>query len=72
MSESRARRATGAELIVGVDPISLGVLAAPAEYGADIVVGSTQPLGVHMHAAAGSAASLPRATSRATRANTRH
>jgi glycine dehydrogenase subunit 1 len=43
----------GAELIVGVDPISLGVLAAPAEYGADIVVGSTQPLGIHMHGGGG-------------------
>ena len=43
----------GAEFVVGVDPISLGVLAAPAEYGADIVVGSTQPLGVHMHGGGG-------------------
>lgn len=43
----------GAEAIVGVDPISLGVLAAPAEYGADIVVGTTQPLGVHMNCGGG-------------------
>ncbi len=43
----------GAELVVGVDPISLGVLAAPGEYGADIVVGSIQPLGVHMHCGGG-------------------
>ena len=43
----------GAEFIVGVDPVSLGVLAAPAEYGADIVVGSTQPLGIHMHGGGG-------------------
>jgi glycine dehydrogenase subunit 1 len=43
----------GAEVIVGVDPISLGVLAAPAGYGADIVVGSLQPLGVHMAAGGG-------------------
>ena len=40
--------AQGAESIVGVDPISLGVLAPPSDYGADIVVGSAQPLGVHM------------------------
>lgn len=43
----------GAEAIVGVDPISLGVLEAPAEYGADIVVGTTQPLGVHMNCGGG-------------------
>ena len=43
----------GAEAIVGVDPISLGVLASPAEYGADIVVGTTQPLGVHMNSGGG-------------------
>lgn len=34
--------------VVGVDPISLGVLDAPASYGADIVCGDIQPLGVHM------------------------
>ncbi|WP_352420404.1 aminomethyl-transferring glycine dehydrogenase subunit GcvPA [Proteiniborus sp.] len=37
-----------AEVIVGVDPSSLGVLEAPAEYGADIVCGEIQPLGIHM------------------------
>ncbi|WP_207760785.1 aminomethyl-transferring glycine dehydrogenase subunit GcvPA [Mycolicibacterium sphagni] len=46
-------RAAGAETIVGVDPISLGLLAAPSTYGADIIVGTTQPLGVHMHAGGG-------------------
>jgi len=43
----------GAEFIVGVDPISLGVLASPADFGADIVVGTTQPLGVHMNCGGG-------------------
>jgi glycine dehydrogenase subunit 1 len=43
----------GAEFIVGVDPISLGILAPPASFGADIVVGTTQPLGVHMNCGGG-------------------
>ena len=43
----------GALLIVGADPISLGVLKAPADWGADIVVGPTQPLGVHMNCGGG-------------------
>ena len=46
-------RAAGAETIVGADPISLGVLAPPGSYGADIVVGPTQPLGVHMNCGGG-------------------
>ena len=32
-----------------MDPISLGVLAAPPSYGADIVCGDLQPLGIHMN-----------------------
>ena len=32
-------------LIVGVQPVSLGVVEAPGHYGADIVVGEGQPLG---------------------------
>ena len=43
----------GAMLIAGVDPISLGVLAPPADYGADLVVGDLQPLGIHMYAGGG-------------------
>ena len=45
--------AAGALTIVGVDPISLGVLAAPVHYGADIVVGTIQTLGVHMNGGGG-------------------
>jgi glycine dehydrogenase subunit 1 len=38
----------GAICVVSADPISLGVLAPPADYGADIVCGDIQPLGMHM------------------------
>ena len=31
-------------LIVGVQPVSLGLLEAPGNYGADIVIGEGQPL----------------------------
>ncbi len=50
---ARLARADGAETIVGVDPASLGVLTAPGDYGADIVTGPVQPLGVHMHCGGG-------------------
>jgi glycine dehydrogenase subunit 1 len=33
-------------LIVSVDPISLGIINPPSEFGADIVVGEGQPLGI--------------------------
>ena len=46
-------RSVGAETIVGVDPISLGVMAPPARYGADIAIGSLQPLGLHMNCGGG-------------------
>jgi glycine dehydrogenase subunit 1 len=37
----------GSLLVVGVDPISLGVLAPPNQYGADISCGDIQSLGNH-------------------------
>ncbi|MEM3602380.1 MAG: aminomethyl-transferring glycine dehydrogenase, partial [Candidatus Bathyarchaeia archaeon] len=45
----------GALCIVGVDPISLGLLTPPVEYGADIVCGDLQPLGMHMQYGGGHA-----------------
>ncbi len=39
--------AAGALLVVSVDPATLGVLEAPAAYGADLVAGDGQSLGVH-------------------------
>ena len=50
---ARLARAHDAETIVGVDPLTLGVLEPPARYGADIVVGNLQPLGIHMNAGGG-------------------
>jgi glycine dehydrogenase subunit 1 len=44
----RLAREHGALFVAGVDPSSLGVLAAPRAYGADIVCGDLQPLGIHM------------------------
>ena len=38
----------GALLVVYAEPSSLGVLEAPANYGADIVCGDIQSLGMHM------------------------
>jgi glycine dehydrogenase subunit 1 len=41
--------------VVSVDPISLGVISPPADYGADIVCGDIQPLGMHMQFGGGQA-----------------
>ncbi len=44
----RIAKEAGAYSMVGVDPTSLGVMEAPAAYGADFAVGDLQPLGLHM------------------------
>lgn len=45
----------GSLCVVGVDPISLGALTPPADYGADIVCGDIQTLGMHMQYGGGQA-----------------
>ncbi len=40
------REETGAVMIAGVNPFSLALLKPPSEWGADIVVGDSQPLGI--------------------------
>jgi glycine dehydrogenase subunit 1 len=45
----------GAICVVSVDPISLGILTPPIDYGADIVCGDIQPLGMHMSFGGGQA-----------------
>ena len=45
----------GGVSIVGADPISLGVMTPPADYGADIACGDIQSLGIHMQFGGGHA-----------------
>jgi glycine dehydrogenase subunit 1 len=45
--------AAGAEVITGVDPLSLGVLAPPGELGVGLAVGTVQTLGVHLNGGGG-------------------
>ena len=43
----------GGVVVAGIDPISLGVLEAPARYGVDIACGDIQSLGIPMSAGGG-------------------
>jgi glycine dehydrogenase subunit 1 len=52
---SRIAHEFGALCLTDVDPISLGVLTPPADYGVDIVCGDIQPLGMHMQFGGGQA-----------------
>jgi glycine dehydrogenase subunit 1 len=40
-------RAAGATVVAAVNPVSLSLLKAPAEYGAELAVGEAQPFGIN-------------------------
>ena len=44
----RLTHQAGAKFVVYADPATLGIIAPPADYGADICCGDIQPLGIHM------------------------
>jgi glycine dehydrogenase subunit 1 len=47
---AEAVRDAGALFVVSANPLSLGLCASPGEWGADVAVGGTQPLGIPMYA----------------------
>jgi glycine dehydrogenase subunit 1 len=51
----RLTHEAGALAIIGVDPSTLGVLAPPSAFGADIACGDIQSLGLHQHFGGGHA-----------------
>ena len=49
----RIAKAAGAEFVVYTDPISCGVIAPPAQYGATLACGDAHTLGIHMQCGGG-------------------
>ncbi len=47
---AEAVRDAGALFVVSANPLSLGLCASPGEWGADVAVGGTQPLGLSVYA----------------------
>ena len=50
---ARIAHENGALCVVGTNPVSLGLLAPPSSFGADITCGDSQPLGLHMNGGGG-------------------